>query len=109
MLLASISSVEIPLTEESQVLEDYSLEPVGKPANGDYFLMIYDETSGHETYGSGRYIYVPEPNEEGITYIDFNKAYNPPCVYTEFATCLFPHEANRLPIKLEAGEKFDGH
>ena len=85
------------------------LEPVGKPSHGDYFLMIYDETSGHETYGSGRYIYVPVPDENGITYIDFNKAYNPPCAYTEFATCLFPHEANRIPLRLEAGEKFVGH
>jgi len=86
----------------------YKLEPLGEPGEDDYFVLIYDKTSGHETYGSGRYIYVPIVNEAGITYIDFNKAYNPPCVYTEFATCLFPHEANRLPIKIEAGEKYSG-
>lgn len=86
----------------------YKLEPLG-PADSDvYFVLIYDKTSGHETYGSGRYIYVPSVDEGGITYIDFNKAFNPPCVYTEFATCLFPHEANRLPLKIEAGEKYSG-
>lgn len=86
----------------------YKLEPLG-PADGEvYFVLIYDKTSGHETYGSGRYIYVPSVDENGITFIDFNKAYNPPCVYTEFATCLFPHEANRLPLKIEAGEKYSG-
>lgn len=86
----------------------HKLEPLG-PTDGEvYFVLIYDKTSGHETYGSGRYIYVPRVDESGITFIDFNKAYNPPCVYTEFATCLFPHEANRLPLKIEAGEKYSG-
>ena len=85
----------------------YMLEPLGR-AEEQYFVLIYDKTSGHETYGSGRYIYVPLVDEDGITYIDFNKAYNPPCVYTEFATCIFPHESNRLPLKIEAGEKYSG-
>ena len=89
--------------------EKFVLEPAGESYHGEYLLMIYDQTSGHETYGSGRYVYVPVPDENGISYIDFNKVYNPPCAYTEFATCLFPHEANRLPIRLEAGEKFAGH
>ena len=88
--------------------DSYKLEPLGAVYGGEHFVLIYDETSAHETYGSGRYIYVPVVNEEGITYIDFNKAYNPPCVYTEYATCLFPHEANRLPLKIEAGEKYTG-
>ena len=88
--------------------KSYQLEPLGPPEGTDYFILIYDETSGHETYGSGRYMYMPIANEDGITYIDFNKAFNPPCVYTEFATCLFPHEANRLPLKIEAGEKYTG-
>jgi uncharacterized protein len=88
--------------------EDYSLEPVGSAEHETYFVMIYDKTSGHETYGSGRYIDVPVADENGITYIDFNKAYNPPCAYTDYATCLFPHAANRLPLKVEAGEKYSG-
>jgi uncharacterized protein (DUF1684 family) len=86
--------------------EPYSLEPIGEAHNGEYFLMIYDQTSGQETYGSGRYMYIPVPDKDGLAIIDFNKAFNPPCVFTEYATCLFPHEANRLPFKIEAGEKY---
>ena len=86
--------------------EEYTLEPVGELYNNEYFLMIYDKTSGEETYGSGRYMYIPKPDAAGKTVIDFNKAFNPPCVFTEYATCLFPHEENRLPIRIEAGEKY---
>ena len=85
---------------------DYVLEPLGLADVDEYFVMLYDKTSGHETYGSGRYLYVPRADSNGTTYIDFNKAYNPPCAFTEFATCLFPHEANRLPVRIEAGEKY---
>ncbi len=87
----------------------YELEPLGKADSDGYFVMFYDKTSGQSTYGSGRYVYVAEPDRDGKTIIDFNKAYNPPCAYTEFATCLFPHKKNRLPIFVEAGEKFSGH
>lgn len=87
----------------------YLLEPIGEAYNGAYFLMIYDQSSGQETYGSGRYMYIPVPDQDGQTILDFNKAYNPPCVFTEYATCLFPHEANRLPFKIEAGEKYPGY
>lgn len=86
--------------------ENYSLEPI-ETGEEQLFVMLYDETSGRETYGSGRYLYVDRP-VNNRTIIDFNKAFNPPCVYTEFATCLFPHEANRLPISIEVGEKFSG-
>jgi len=84
----------------------YSLEPIGSVTDESYFVMIYDETSGHGTYGSGRYIDVVPPDVNGMAYIDFNKSYNPPCAFTEFATCLFPHKANRLPIRIEAGEQY---
>lgn len=89
--------------------EAYMLEPLGEPENEEYFVMFYDKTSGHSTYGSGRYLYIPEPDVNGKTTIDFNKAYNPPCAFTEFATCLFPHKENRLPFFVKAGEKFSGH
>ena len=89
--------------------ESYALEPVGELYHNEYFLMIYDATSGEETYGSGRYMYIAQPDASGKAVIDFNKAFNPPCVFTEFATCLFPHDANRLPIRLEAGEKYTGY
>ena len=88
--------------------EHYALEPIGSTEGESLFIMVYDKTSGDETYGSGRYIDVPMYNEAGITYIDFNKAYNPPCAFTDFATCLFPHKENRLPFRIEAGEKYSG-
>ena len=89
--------------------KEFKLEPLGEAGPDGYFVMFYDKTSGHSTYGSGRYLYVDVPNEDGIVRLDFNKAYNPPCAFTEFATCLFPHKENRLPIFVNAGEKFSGH
>ena len=89
--------------------QPFALEPLGKPEADGYFVMFYDKTSGNTTYGSGRYLYVNPPDSTGATSIDFNKAFNPPCAFTQFATCLFPHKANRLPIFVEAGEKFAGH
>jgi uncharacterized protein (DUF1684 family) len=52
---------------------------------------------------------VDKPNAEGKTFIDFNKAYNPPCAFTKFATCPLPPLQNILPISVTAGEKKYGH
>lgn len=86
--------------------QQYSIAPLGHPQNADDFFIIFgDETNGESTYGGGRYIHIPLPDEDGKTFLDFNKAYNPPCVFTEFATCPLPPEPNRLPIRITAGEK----
>ena len=69
------------------------------------FVTFADATSGKTTYGSGRFIELEKPDSEGFTYIDFNKAYNPPCAFTEFATCPLPPPQNRLTIAIPAGEK----
>lgn len=69
------------------------------------FLIIADETSGEETYGGGRFLYVDKPDSAGKIILDFNKAYNPPCVFTKFATCPLPPEQNYLKLKITAGEK----
>jgi uncharacterized protein (DUF1684 family) len=66
--------------------------------------MFADQTSGKETYGAGRYLYVA-PAKNGTTVVDFNKAQNPPCAFTKFATCPLPPFQNRLPLQVEAGEK----
>ncbi|HUO85173.1 MAG TPA: DUF1684 domain-containing protein [Thermoanaerobaculia bacterium] len=71
----------------------------------ELFLIIADETSGAETYGAGRYLYVPRPDPDGIVPVDFNRAYNPPCVFTDFATCPLPPRQNRIPFRVDAGEK----
>ncbi len=73
------------------------------------FVTFADATSGKTTYGSGRFIELEKPDEQGYTYIDFNKAYNPPCAFTEFATCPLPPAQNRLTIAIPSGEKKYGH
>lgn len=73
------------------------------------FLIFSDATSGKETYGAGRYLYADKPGDDGLVELDFNKAYNPPCVFTPYATCPLPTPGNKLPIRVEAGEKVYGH
>lgn len=86
--------------------EEYRLAPLNHPEKDDKFFIIFgDQTNGESTYGGGRYIYIPTPNEDNITYIDFNKSYNPPCVFTEYATCPLPPAQNKLNIAIPAGEK----
>jgi uncharacterized protein (DUF1684 family) len=84
--------------------KEYRLEPVLEEPGGDYFFIIGDKTNGKETYGGGRYLY-STPAKDGRVIIDFNKAYNPPCVFTEYATCPLPPPGNRLAIPVTAGEK----
>jgi uncharacterized protein (DUF1684 family) len=71
----------------------------------ELFIIIGDETSALTTYGAGRYIYAKWPDNNGKTILDFNKAFNPPCAFTDFATCPLPPKQNILPIAITAGEK----
>lgn len=71
----------------------------------EFFIIFGDETNARETYGAGRYMYVKVPVTGDQVIIDFNKAYNPPCAFTEFATCPLPPKQNILPIAIPAGEK----
>ena len=71
-----------------------------------------DPTNGHETYGGGRFLYTGAPDADGRVIVDFNRAYNPPCVFSRFATCPLPWPANRLPVRVEAGQEarsWDSH
>jgi hypothetical protein len=81
-----------------------SLEPLSA-SGGRLFLVFGDATSGLETYGGGRFLYADPPTEDGEVILDFNKAYNPPCAFSPYATCPLPPEANRLSVRIEAGEK----
>ena len=72
---------------------------------GELWLIFGDATNGDETYGGGRYLYTAAPDADGAVVVDFNRAYNPPCVFTHYATCSMPWPANRLPIRIEAGEQ----
>ena len=71
------------------------------------FIQFMDLTNGNPTYPSGRYHYT-DAHENGKVFVDFNKAYSPPCAFTEFATCTFPPQENHLDIAVEAGEIFPG-
>jgi uncharacterized protein (DUF1684 family) len=75
----------------------------------ELFIVFADETTGNETYGGGRFLYVKKPETGTTTIIDFNKAYNPPCCFTNYATCPLPPTQNRLAIAVTAGEKTYGH
>jgi uncharacterized protein (DUF1684 family) len=71
----------------------------------ELFLVIRDATSGKTTYAASRFLYVPLPDKDGRTWLDFNRAYNPPCVFTAYATCPLPPAMNRMTTAIEAGEK----
>jgi uncharacterized protein (DUF1684 family) len=74
------------------------------PGDQELFVMFADGTSGRETYGGGRFLYIPLP--QGHTaLVDFNKAFNPPCALNDFATCPLPPPQNRLKLRVDAGEK----
>ena len=71
------------------------------------FYVFGDLTSRGITYGAGRFLYSTMPAEDGKTILDFNKSYSPPCAFNEFSTCPVASPRNRLPIRIEAGEKYD--
>lgn len=74
----------------------------------ELFIMFADATNGHETYGAGRFLYADKPGPDGTTLLDFNKATNPPCAFTQYATCPLPPKQNRLAMRVPAGEKNAG-
>lgn len=83
----------------------YRIDPILEQGETDLFIIFKDATSGHETYHAARYLYAHPPDAAGKTIVDFNKSYNPPCAFTPYATCPLPPKQNRLPIRIEAGEK----
>jgi uncharacterized protein len=83
----------------------YRLDAVLEKGETDFFIIFGDQTNGKETYGAGRYVYTSPPGPDGKVILDFNKAYNPPCVFSNFATCPLPPQQNKLAVRIEAGEK----
>ena len=83
----------------------YRLQALLGGDSGELWLVFGDATNGDETYGGGRFLYTSAPDAGGSLVIDFNRAYNPPCVFSPYATCPLPWPANRLPIRIEAGER----
>jgi uncharacterized protein len=82
----------------------YRLEPVYETSkHEDLFFIFKDLTSRTETYEAGRFLHTPLPSG-GFVDLDFNRAYNPPCAFTAFATCPLPTRDNQLPVRIPAGE-----
>lgn len=79
-----------------------------EPGAKQLFYIFRDQTTGKETYGAGRFLYSDLPQDGQVT-LDFNKAYNPPCAFTPYATCPLPPKENHLAVRIEAGEKKYGH
>lgn len=89
--------------------KEVRLEPVLESAGAqELFFIFRDLTAGKETYPAGRFLYSSLP-VDGKVVLDFNKAYNPPCAFTRFATCPLPPKGNKLDLRLPAGEKDYGH
>lgn len=82
----------------------YTLQAING-GDGSLFLIFADRTSGHGSYSAGRYLDAPAPGADGRLQLDFNRAYNPPCAFTAFATCPLPPDGNRLDLAIPAGEK----
>ncbi len=80
------------------------LVPTGAPGE-ELFIVFGDRTNGPRTYPGGRFLAADPPADDGTVILDFNEAYNPPCAFTEFATCPLPPEGNVLPVAVTAGEK----
>ena len=97
--LANAGAIEFERDGRTWRLE--ALGDVGRPLQ----VIFADRTSGRGSYAAGRYIDIEVPNAKSEVVIDFNRAYNPPCAFTAFATCPLPPPENRLDMAVEAGEK----
>jgi uncharacterized protein (DUF1684 family) len=85
---------------------EFRLEPTLE--DGVFFFVLRDRTSGKTTYGASRFLYAdppPKGSTDGMMWLDFNQAENPPCAFTPYATCPLPPPQNRLALAITAGEK----
>ncbi len=84
--------------------KEYQLDALDEGGE-ELFVIFGDPSNAKETYGAGRYLYVMKPGADGVAIVDFNRAQNPPCAFTAFATCPLPPVQNILSIEINAGEK----
>lgn len=85
--------------------QTFSLLALGSETSESLWFIFADKTSGRETYGAGRFLYSDGMPEDGRLVVDFNKAYNPPCAFSDYSTCPLPPQQNRLKLAVRAGEK----
>jgi uncharacterized protein (DUF1684 family) len=98
----SAGYVEFMLNGQKQHLQALSESP------NELFFIMKDQTAGKGTYPAGRFLYT-DPPKSGKVLMDFNMAHNPPCAWTPYATCPLPPKENYMTVKVEAGEKYEGH
>ena len=84
--------------------QEYSLDAFGMPS-GQYYILFHDLSCGKGSYPAGRFLVTETPEDQTVI-IDFNKAYNPPCAFTPYATCPLPPQQNYLQTKIQAGERY---
>jgi uncharacterized protein (DUF1684 family) len=85
--------------------ETHRLLGLGDAHSKSLWFIFADRTSGHGSYGAGRFLYSETMPENGHLIIDFNKAYNPPCAFNPYSTCPLPPQENRMDLLVTAGEK----
>ncbi len=104
-VLGSVDEMDSPGTIVFTVDgKEYRLDPTREPGEDKLFIIFADLTNRTETYGAGRFLYA-DPPKDGKVVLDFNRAYNPPCAFSPYATCPLPPSRNRLKVRVEAGEK----
>jgi uncharacterized protein len=86
----------------------YRLYPVAEPGDKTLFFIFSDTTNKKDTYGAGRFLYA-QLEKDGRVVLDFNRAVNPPCAFSPYATCPLPPRENKLSFAVEAGEKRYGN
>ena len=106
-VIDEVSDEPVPGYVEFDLLgRPYRLDVIGDDDEGLFFIFK-DPTAGDTTYGSGRFLHVDKKPGDGDTFtLDLNRAYNPPCAFSEFTTCPLPPKQNILKVKVEAGEKY---
>ena len=96
--------VSFQIGKKKHTLQAFGAGPDAK----SLFFVLRDGTSREETYGASRFM-TANVLEDGTFDMNFNRAYNPPCAYTKFATCPLPPPENILSVRIEAGEMIYGH
>jgi uncharacterized protein (DUF1684 family) len=84
---------------------EHSLIATAGVNSRSFFIVMWDSTATVNTYQGGRFLSAPLPDEAGWTTIDFNRAYNAPCVFTEYSVCAVPPRENWLELHVTAGEQ----
>ena len=109
-LYTTYGTIEFELDGSLFVLEVYQNQELKKQEGYEDYLFIpfTDETNGESTYGGGRYLEFRIPANDSV-YLDFNKAYNPYCAYSQRYSCPIVPSRNHIAAKIEAGVKYDEH